>query len=288
LEQGEMRLRSIGKIAVAMTFTAFLSSCGTYDSLFSGASDTKLDTRPPEVIYKEAEQFLADGSSAKAAVLYERIDQLYPYSEEAKKSMLKAAVAYQKAGKAPEAVAAARRYLALHPGTQEAALAQDIIAASYYDRISSPSRDQGETKKAIAEMETLLRRYPNSEYADETRKRIKLAKDTLAASEMTVGRYWEKKGNYLAAVNRFRTVVTEYQQTSHVEEALMRLTECYMSLGIVNEAQTAAAILGHNFPESPWYKDAYALLQSNGTAPREDSGSWMSQAWKKTVSSVTG
>ncbi len=284
-----MTFRSIVQMAAAILISASAAGCGaSWDSMFSGSSDTKLDTRPPDAIYKEAEQLLADGSSAKAAALYERIDQLYPYSEEAKKSMLKAAIAYQKADKAPEAVAAARRYLALHPGTPEAALAQNIIANSYYDRISTPSRDQGETKKALQEMETLLRRYPNSEFADETRRRIKLARDTLAAAEMTVGRYSQKKGNYLGAINRFRTVVTQYQQTAHVEEALMRLTECYMALGITNEAQTAAAILGHNFPESPWYKDAYALLQSSGAAPREDSGSWMSQAWKKTVGGVTG
>ena len=133
-----------------------------------------------------------------------------------------------------------------------------------------------------------MRRYPNSEYTEEAKRRIKLAHDTLAAAEMSVGRYWQKKGNYLAAVNRFKTVVTDYQQTSHVEEALMRLTECYMALGIVNEAQTAAAVLGHNFPESQWYKDAYALLQSGGAAPHEDNGSWISQTWKKTVSSVAG
>ena len=108
-----------------------------------------------------------------------------------------------------------------------------------------------------------------------------------SGAEMNVGRYWQKKGNYLAAVNRFKTVVTEYQSTAHVEEALMRLTECYMALGIVNEAQTAAAILGHNFPDSPWYKDAYALLQSEGTAPKEDTGSSLSQSWKK-VTSVAG
>jgi outer membrane protein assembly factor BamD len=220
--------------------------------------------------------------------MFEKIDQLYPYSEEAKRAVLLAALAYQKAGKGPEAVAAARRYLAIHPGNKDAAQAQQIIAAAYYDRMSSPSRDQGETKKAIQEMETLLRRYPNSDFAEETKKRIKLAKETLAASEMNVGRYWQKKGNYLAAVNRFKAVVTEYQQTAHVEEALMRLTECYMALGIVNEAQTAAAILGHNFPNSPWYKDAYALLQAGGAAPKEDSGSWISQAWKKSVGSVTG
>ena len=191
-------------------------------------------------------------------------------------------------GKLPEAVAAARRYLALHPGAKEAAQAQEIIASSYFDRMSTPNRDQGETKKAIDELETLIRRYPDSAYVEEAKRRVKLARDTLAASEMVVGRYWQKKGNYLAAVNRFKTVVSEYQQTAHVEEALMRLTECYMALGIVSEAQTAAAILGHNFPDSPWYKDAYTLLQSGGAQPHEDSGSWISQTWKKSVKSVTG
>jgi len=257
-------------------------------SLFGNDDPGKLDSRPPDVMYKDAEDKLANGSSTKAAEIFERIDQLYPYSEESKKATLMAAVAYQKAGKGAEAVAAARRYLQLHPGTKDAAQAQQIISASYFDRVSSPSRDQGETKKAITELETLIRRYPNSEYSEEAKRRIKLARDTLAAAEMNVGRYWQKKGNYLAAVNRFKTVVSEYQQTTHVEEALMRLTECYMALGIVNEAQTAAAVLGHNFPDSQWYKDAYALLQSGGTAPREDSGSWISQTWKKTVSSVAG
>lgn len=282
-----MKLRLIGQLCAALTLAAFVTGCGSMGSMFSGESDTKLDNRPPEAIYKEANELLEKGSSEKAAVLYERVDQLYPYSDEAKKAVLMAAVAYQKAGKGPEAVAAARRYLAVHPGTKEAAQAQDIIAASYFDRISTPSRDQGETKKAIAEMETLIRRYPDSDYAAETKKRIKLAKDTLAASEMNVGRYWQKKGNYLAAVNRFKTVVTDYQQTAHVEEALMRLTECYMALEITSEAQTAAAILGTNFPNSPWYKDAYALLQAGGAVPNEDTGSWLSKSWKK-VTSVAG
>lgn len=283
-----MRLRFFGRAAIAVGFAAFLTGCGSMGSMFSSSSDTKLDGRPPDALYKEADELLGKGSNSKAAETFEKIDQLYPYSEEAKKAMLMAAYAYQKAGKSPEAVAAARRYLALHPGTKDAALAQEIISTSYYERISTPSRDQGETKTAIAEMETLVRRYPDSRYTEETKKRIKIARDTLAASEMNVGRYWQKKGNYLAAVNRFKTVVSEYQQTTHVEEALMRLTECYMALGIVNEAQTAAAVLGHNFPDSPWYKDAYALLQSGGAAPREDTGSWISQAWKKTVTSVTG
>jgi outer membrane protein assembly factor BamD len=288
LEQDDMRLRLMARVAAAIILAASLAGCGSSMGSLFGSEETKLDSRPPDVMYKEANELLTKESNNKAAELFEKIDQLYPYAEEARKSMLMAAVAYDRAKKSPEAVAAARRYLALHPGTEDAALAQEIIATSFYDRISKPSRDQGETKKAITEMETLIRRYPNSAYADEAKRRIKLARDTLAASEMNVGRYWQKKGNYLAAANRFKTVVKEYQQTTHVEEALMRLTECYMALGIVSEAQTAAAVLGHNFPDSPWYKDAYALLQAGGAAPKEDSGSWISQAWKKTVSGVTG
>ncbi len=282
-----MRLRLIGQAAAVIGLMTILAGCSSLGSMFS-PDDHKFDNRPPDVMFKEANELYEKGSSNKAAELFEKIDQLYPYSEEAKKAMLMAALAYQKADKSPEAVAAARRYLALHPGTADAALAQEVIATSYYDRISKPTRDQGETKKAISEMETLVRRYPNTPYAEEAKRRIKLARDTLAASEMSVGRYWEKKGNYLAAVNRFKTVVSDYQNTAHVEEALMRLTECYMALGVVNEAQTAAAVLGHNFPESPWYKEAYSLLQAGGAAPREDSGSWISQTWKKTLSSVTG
>ena len=283
-----MKLRFVGQTAVAIALAVWLAGCSSMGSMFGGDDSSKLDSRPPDVMWKDAEDKLANGSSTKAAELFERIDQLYPYSEEARKATLMAAVAYQKAGKGPEAVAAARRYLQLHPGTKEAAQAQQIVATEYFDRVSSPSRDQGETKKAITELETLARRYPNSEYSAEANRRIKLARDTLAASEMNVGRYWQKKGNYLAAVNRFKTVVSDYPQTAHVEEALMRLTECYMALGITNEAQTAAAILGTNFPDSPWYKDAYALLQSGGTAPHEDTGSWISQTWKKGVSSVAG
>jgi len=280
-----MKLRSFVRYAALLLVAGTLSGCG--GSLFS-AEEKKVDSRPPDVLYKEADDLMSKGSYNKASELFELIDQQYPYSEEAKKATLMAAYAYKRAGKSPEAVAAARRYLALHPGTKEAALAQEIIATSYYDRINSPSRDQSETKKATAELETLIRKFPDSRYSDAAKRELKLSRDMLAASEMNVGRYYQKHANYLAAVNRYKVVVSDYQQTTHVEEALMRLTECYMALGIVNEAQTAAAVLGHNFPDSPWYKDAYALLKSGGTEPREDSGSWISRKWKSTVASVTG
>jgi outer membrane protein assembly factor BamD len=191
-----------------------------------------------------------------------------------------AAYAYYKAGKYPEAIASAQRYTTLHPGTKEAAFAHHIIASSYFDEMRGPNRDQTATRKALAELRTLKARYPDSQYARDADNRIRVAEDSLAASEMEVGRYYLKRNNHVAAINRFRTVVTEFQTTAHVEEALMRLTEAYMVLGIKNEAQTAAAILGHNFPNSRWYKDAYALLQSDGLAPREESGSWLSTAFK--------
>lgn len=143
-----------------------------------------------------------------------------------------------------------------------------------------PKNDQSNTRKALAEFRTLQARYPNSEYAQKAENRIRIALDSLAAHEMEVGRYYLKRKNYLAAINRFKTVAREYQNTAHVEEALMRLTEAYMALGVKNEAQTAAAVLGHNFPNSKWYKYSYDLLKSDGLAPREETGSWLSQAWK--------
>lgn len=282
-------MRRAGLIGMAAAASlAVLTGCASVGSMFSSQETTKVDERPPHALYAEADNLLNKGDYTRSAETFEEVDRQHPYSEEAKKAMLMAAFAYKKAGKLPEAVAAARRYLTLHPGTKEAALAQNIIATSYYERMNGPSRDQSDTKKAVVELETLIQRYPDSRYAEEARKKLKISRDMLAASEMNVGRYYLKKRNYLAAINRFRTVVTDYQQTTHVEEALMRLTEAYMALGIVNEAQTAAAVLGHNFPDSQWYKDAYDLLKTGGAEPREDTGSWISRAWKSAVRSVSG
>ncbi len=280
-----MTIPRLLKIGAVLSATLMLSACA--GSLFSSEKKTE-ETKAADVLYREADTFMSKGEYTYAAEKFEEVDRQHPYAPEARKAMVMAAYAYQKAGKPVEAVAAARRYITMHPGSKEAALAQNIIATSYYERINDPKRDQSDTKRAIVELETLIRRYPDSRYVEDAQKRLKIARDVLAASEMTVGRYYLKQHNYLAAINRFRTVVTEYQTTAHVEEALMRLSEAYMALGIVNEAQTAAAVLGHNFPESPWYKDAYNLLKSGGHAPREDSGSWISRVWKRAVTSVSG
>lgn len=259
-----------------LVLSALLLGCASSNNDLAKA----LSPDPPAKMYADGDLLLQKGRFQDAAKKFEDLDRDHPYAQEARRAMVMAAFAYYKAGKYPEAVAAARRYTTMHPGTKEAALAHHIIASSYYDEIRDPARDQAATRKAIAELKLLQSRFPESPYAKQAENRIRVAEDTVAASEMSVGRYYMKNRQYLAAINRFRVVVTDYQTTAHVEEALMRLTEAYMALGIVNEAQTAAAILGHNFPSSPWYRDSYALLKSGGLSPSVSAGSWIAQAVK--------
>jgi outer membrane protein assembly factor BamD len=191
------------------------------------------------------------------------------------------AFAYYKGGNYDDSVNAAKRYIALHPGTSDAAYAQFLIGSSYYDEIPDITRDQTGTEKALNALDEVIRKYPGSEYATSAKQKMEMARDQLAGKEMQVGRYYFDKKDYTGAINRFKVVVTQYQTTRHVEEALERLTECYMRLGIVNEAQTAAAVLGHNFPDSVWYKYAYNLVKSGGVEPKENTDSWISKAFKK-------
>jgi outer membrane protein assembly factor BamD len=246
----------------------------------NGDSAKLLNPDPPGKMYATADSYLNRGSWEKAAKKFEDLDRDHPYAPEARRAMVMAAYAYYRGGKFPEAIATARRYTTMHPGTKEAPFAHHIIASCYFEEMSGPKNDQSSTVKALNELRTLKSRYPNSKYAIEADNRIRIATDTLAGKEMEVGRYYLKRRNYLAAINRFKKVVSDYQTTKQVEEALMRLTEAYMALGIVNEAQTAAAVLGHNYPNSRWYKDAYVLLDSKGLAPREDSGTWLSRTFK--------
>jgi outer membrane protein assembly factor BamD len=160
------------------------------------------------------------------------------------------------------------------------------MAMSYYNQVPDVTRDQEQTERAVVALQELIDRYPKSEYVQDARHKIQVTRDQLAGKEMEVGRYYLQRRNYTAAINRFRDVVAKYQTTRHVEEALMRLAEAYMALGIVGEAQTAAAVLGHNFPDSQWYKDAFVLLQSGGLAPREDAGSWISRAFRGVTRTV--
>jgi outer membrane protein assembly factor BamD len=175
---------------------------------------------------------------------------------------------------------AANRFITLHPGHKDAAYAHYLVALSDFERINDTKRDQTSTRKALEALEEIERRFPDTPYAEDASQKVLVARDHLAGKEMQIGRYYYKQGSYLAGINRFKRVVTEYQNTSQTPEALYRLSEGYMALGVVSEAQTAAAVLGHNFPNSEWYKDAYQLVSSDGVAPVENRESWISKTFR--------
>lgn len=271
--------RTLPAIAACM-----LAACSS-----SKSAEKLLNPDPPDKMYAIADALLTRGRYEDAAQKFEELDRDHPYSPEARRAIVMSAFAYYKAAKFPEAIATAKRYTTMHPGTKEAPFAHHIIASSYFDDINGPNRDQGNTRKALAEFKTLISRYPESQYAKGAENKIRLCEDSLAAQEMYVGLQYLKNKQWLGAKNRFEVVVREYQTTVHVEEALMRLVEVNMAIGIVHEAQNAAAVLGHNFPNSPWYKDAFTLLQSNGLAPREDTSSsnWLTRQWRNLTTSST-
>jgi outer membrane protein assembly factor BamD len=274
-------LRVMARLLVLLPILAFVPGCSTWNSWF-GDKEEVVPDEPADKLYNEGVYLLNEKKDIKAsAKKFEEVDRQHPYSEWARKSLLMASYAYYQAGNYEESITAAKRYIALHPGTPDAAYAMYLVGASYFDQIPDVSRDQGRTERAIAALEEVVRKFPNTEYASSARRKIEGARDQLAGKEMAVGRYYQSKKNFIGAINRFKIVVTQYQTTRHVEEALMRLTECYMTLGIVPEAQTAAAVLGHNFPESVWYKDAYGMVKGQGFEPQENSGSWISKAFRK-------
>ncbi len=272
-------LGGLKRVVVATTLAAIV---------LAGCSRQKIADEyveiPADTLYSEAVALLNDGSYKKAAEKFEEVDRQHPYSSWAKRALLMSSFAYFRSGNYPETEAAAERYLALHPGSTDAPYAQYLIAQSHYLQISDIGRDQTEAQNALRAYTEITRLYPESEYAREARTRQDELLNHLAGKEMEVGRYYMGRQNYLAAVSRFRVIISEFQTTNHVEEALLRLTECYMALGVVSEAQTAAAILGHNYPDSEWYNDAYKLLQTGGVAPSEDRGSWLSRTWRRVAS----
>jgi outer membrane protein assembly factor BamD len=235
---------------------------------------------PAEEIYNDGLARVQKGDFDGAAKKFSSLDKQYPYTDWARKGLIMEAYANYEGGFYEESITASRRYLQSYPNTSDAAYAQYLMASSYYDQIPDITRDQEKSERAILALQELIQRYPTSEYVPDAKKKIQVASDQLAGKEMEVGRFYLQKRNYAGAINRFRNVVSRYQTTRHVEEALQRLAESYMAMGIVSEAQTAAAVLGHNFPDSPWYKDAYALLTKGGVEPREDSQSWISKAFR--------
>jgi outer membrane protein assembly factor BamD len=264
-------------LGVYVGLAALAVTLGGCSSLFED-KQVVLPDEPADKLYNEGLTLLNKKEYVDAAKKFEEVDRQHPYSEWARKSLLMSAFAYYEVGEHEETIQAARRYVALHPGSPDAAYAQYLMASSYYDQIPDITRDQARTERAMQALDEVVRKYPDTEYAESSRRKLEIARDQLAGKEMMIGRYYLEKRNYTGAINRFKAVVTQYQTTRHVEEALMRLSEAYMALGIVNEAQTAAAVLGHNFPDSPWYRDAYKLVQSGGQ-PQENKQSWISKAF---------
>jgi outer membrane protein assembly factor BamD len=265
------------RIAVVASFVG-LAACKTSKE---GTAAAYGPDEPAGTLYNEGLAYLNAGKLGDAVKSFDEVDRQHPYSEWARKALIMSAFASYRSGRFDPAVQTAQRYLSLYPGSPDAAYAQYLIGSSYFKQIPDVTRDQDRTRKAMAALQDIITHYPDSEYAADAQQKLIVARDQLAGKEMQIGRYYLEQRQYLAAINRFRTVVTNYQTTRHVEEALERLTEAYMALGIVSEAQTAAAVLGHNFPDSPWYKSAYQLVKSGGVEPSENTGSWISRAFKK-------
>lgn len=284
--------KAFGGAKVAITRTTAIALCGmalagcdTLSSInpFDRSEKYKMEIvpdTPAEQLYNDGLSRLQSRDFEGAAKKFSDLDKQHPRSEWSRKALIMTAYAHYEGQEYEDAITASKRYLQLHPTSKDAAYAQYILAMSNFNQIPDVTRDQERAEKAVAALQELITRYPTSEYVADARTKIQIAQDQLAGREMEIGRFYLEKRNYTGAVNRFRTVVARYQTTRHVEEALMRLTEVYMAMGVTSEAQTAAAVLGHNFPDSPWYKDAYTLLKSGGLEPREDTGSWISRSFK--------
>jgi outer membrane protein assembly factor BamD len=235
-------------------------------------------TEPVADLYNKGLEKLKDGQYKTAAKQFEEVERQHPYSGLASKAILMAAYAEYQRNSYDTAVTAAQRFITLHPGHKDTAYAYYLVALCYYEQIMDVKRDQSVTQNALQSLEEVARRFPDTVYARDADAKAVLARDHLAGKEMEVGRYYLRKKAYVASINRFKTVVQKYQTTSQTPEALYRLTEAYYALGVQSEAQTAAAVLGHNYPNSQWYKDAYSLLQTGGIAPEENKQSWISKA----------
>jgi outer membrane protein assembly factor BamD len=255
-----------------------LAACATSDK---GTASAYADDQPAGTLYNQGLAYLNTGKLKEAIDSFNEVDRQHPYSEWAQKALLMSAFTSYRRSAYDDTIQSANRYLTLYPGSSDAPYAQYLIGSSYFQQIPDVTRDQAATRKAMAALNDIISHYPTSEYSDDARQKLVVAKDQLAGKEMQVGRYYLEQRNYLAAIGRFQVVVTDYQDTRHVEEALERLTESYLSLGVTSEAQTAAAVLGHNFPNSPWYQDAYKLLMKGGLSPSENKASWISRLFNR-------
>jgi outer membrane protein assembly factor BamD len=281
--------RAFGLRLAALTLALLpLGACSTVESLNPFGGGEKYETKllpdiPAETLYNQGLGRLQRNDSTGAVKKFGDVEKQFPFSQWSKKALLMTVYAQYSAQEYDDAIGTANRFASLYPSDPDTAYAYYLAANSYYDQIPDISRDQERAEKALQLFGALIQKFPKSEYVPDAKFKVQVTRDQLAGKEMSVGRFYLTRRNYTAAINRFREVLAKYQTTRHTEEALERLTEAYMGLGITNEAQTAAAILGHNFPDGQWYKDAFSLLQSGGLEPRESEDSWISKTFKKIV-----
>lgn len=257
---------------------AVLSGCG------GGNKEVPLESLTAETIYKRGELALETNKKPDEAIRYfAEVERLYPYSEWAKRALVMQAFSYHKAKEYEEARNSAQRFLDNYPGDEDAAYAKYLLALSYYDQIDEVGRDQGLTFQALQALRAVIEEYPDTDYARSAILKFDMAYDHLAAKEMEIGRYYLKKGHYAAAINRFRVVVQDFQTSTYTAEALHRLVEAYLALGLTDEAQTAGAILGYNYQSSPFYQDSHKLLTGRGLSLEAKGDSWLSTVYRQVI-----
>ncbi len=273
------RGRRAANLAAGLVLAATLAACGG-----GRQREVPIEDLTAEQIYQKAEfELETNGEPEVAAQLFSEVERLYPYSEWAKRALIMQAFALHSDRDYENSRAAAQRYIDFYPAEEDAAYAQYLLALSYYDQIDDVGRDQGLTFQALQALRVVIEQYPDSEYARSAMLKFDLAFDHLAAKEMEIGRYYLKRGHYSAAINRFRIVVEEFQTTSHTPEALHRLVEAYLSLGLTDEAQTAGAILGYNFQSTEWYQDSFKLLTGRGLSMEAKGDSWLAGVYRQVV-----
>jgi outer membrane protein assembly factor BamD len=256
-----------------------LTACGTDKDI--DITKLGMETDPPEKLYNQGLANIKAGNLAEAGRKFDAVDKQNPFSDWSQKALVMSTFVKYRQNQYSDAIATGNRYLTLYPGSKDAAYVQYLIGLSNWRQIASVTQDQKFSTRTIESMNKVVKDYPTSEYVADAQVKMRFARDQLAGKEMQVGRYYLERKEYLAAIQRFRVVVEQYSNTNQIEEALARLVEAYYAMGVVQEAQTAAAVLGHNYPDSKWYKDSFDLLKSGGVSPSETQESWISKAGKK-------
>ncbi len=269
--------RVLARRAVVASLLALTVACSGGPS----AEELALQAdRPVEDIYNDAAEALQNNNYRRAAALFDQVERQHPYSSWAVNAKLMRAYALYQSSLYTEAIAALDRFIEQHPANRDIPYAYYLRALSYYEQIVDVTRDQRITEQALTALQDVANRFPDTAYARDARLKIDLARDHLAGKEMVIGRYYQRRSLYAAAINRFRRVVEEYQTTNHLAEALHRMTECYLALGLRDEARKTASVLGHNFPGSPWYQDSYALLVEGAEPAPYDEPGMLTRAWR--------